>query len=534
MPEHTDCPGFPRTALLAAALSVQLLVVGACRTPERWREPPALTTSPTLAAGLMATEAKRSNPPEAEAAASAGSTGLTPPSRAAISNMKSQFVSSASARLVPAPETLPLTFEEAIATSLDRNPALVTLRANEPVAHAAWHVAATYPFNPVLQVQVLPYARDSSGDLLGVNHYVWLNQTLELAHQRQYREANAEALWDQVRWNIVQAELANAAQTQRLYFAAIYQHDLLELAAEAARLNLELNEIVDRRFQAGLSTAAEQSTARIAARQSQRQLELATATWQASDLALQRQMNLEADEPFALVGRLDEFEWLPVPGMDMQADGEVAGVFVSGEALSTLANNRPDVLAAHAGAGAAQASADLARANQTQNLGIGPFYERDESGTVFAGFRVQGNLPVWDTGRPLTAQREAEHNLQMVTLHQLQLRARTEAQTAIERYERARRVAKRRPGPPSNLPGTELDQLKDQFESGQADILNVFAVQAALLQERRAALDLLNEVAQAAADVTLMAGLPPACLVSHQGGGRPAGPPPAPGEGPGL
>ena len=61
----------------------------------------------------------------------------------------------------------------------------------------------------------------------------------------------------------------------------------------------------------------------------------------------------------------------------------------------------------------------------------------------------------------------------------------------------------------------ELNNIRKQFESGQADILNVFAAQNGLLQEHRTHLDLLNEVAQSAADVTLMAGLPPASLVSH-------------------
>ncbi len=52
------------------------------------------------------------------------------------------------------------------------------------------------------------------------------------------------------------------------------------------------------------------------------------------------------------------------------------------------------------------------------------------------------------------------------------------------------------------------------FEAGQADILTVYATQNSLLQEQRTHLDSLNEVAQAAADVTLSAGLPPARLVT--------------------
>jgi hypothetical protein len=43
--------------------------------------------------------------------------------------------------------------------------------------------------------------------------------------------------------------------------------------------------------------------------------------------------------------------------------------------------------------------------------------------------------------------------------------------------------------------------------------LNVYAAQTGLLQVYRTYLDLLNELAQAASDVTLTTGLPPARLV---------------------
>lgn len=493
----------PRVSACAATLVVIAGSLPACRTSTSFRRseiptPAGLTantTSPALPVAMSEQEIDLATSP---------------------ADAKAQLVAYTEESIPAASDHRPLSFEEAIATSLDRNPALVTLRANEPVAHAAYRVAETYPFNPTVQVQVLPYARDKAGDTLGVNHYLWLNQTLELAHQRRHREASASAFVNQVRWNIVQAELTNAAQTQRLYFTAIYQRDLLDLARQTATLNEDLHGIVERRFKAGLATAAEQTTAKIAARQSRRQQELAEANFQTSVLVLQRQLNLQADEPFALVGRLGEFSWLPVPGTEMLDSSDLSSIALPDEFVTEMAFNRPDVLSAHAGVDVARANADLARANQIQNVGIGPFYERDESGTVFAGFRTQMNLPVWDSGRPLTAQREAEKDLQVTTFNQLRWRAKTEARTAIERYERARRMVVREGSDPSGASITELENIKKQFESGQADILNVFAAQNGLLQEYRTRLDLLNEVAQAAADVTLMAGLPPACLVANQ------------------
>lgn len=489
----------PKTQAVVGWISVMLMLVAlaGCRAPGSVRNTPAMFGAVPNADPAVVNK-PIVNRPVANLTEAAG-----------------QQVQLVSLESVPLANAIgPLTLDSAIAVSLDRNPALVALRATEPVAHAAYHVAETYPWNPFVQVQMLPYAQDRTGDRLGVNHYVWLMQTVELAHQRQHREASASAALSQVHWNIVQAELTSAAQTERLYFTALYQRDLRDLANHAATLNEELQGVVERRFKAALATAAEQTTAKVAVRQSQRQAELAEANYRTALLALHRQLNLSTDESVALMGQLSEFAWLPVGDTESPNASDPWSVRVSAELVTELAQQRPDVLAAGSGAGVAEANADLARANQIQNVAIGPFYERDESGTVFAGFRTQMNLPVWDTGRPLTAQREAEENLQWVTVDQLRTRAEVEARTAIERYERARRMLKEQSSDRLAFEAAEMKDIKDQFTAGQADILNVYAVQNTLLQEQRTYFDLLNEVAQAAADVTLMAGLPPARLVT--------------------
>jgi outer membrane protein TolC len=409
--------------------------------------------------------------------------------------------------------SIPMTLDEAIATSLASNPTLVAQRAAEPVAEAIRTVAGTYPFNPFVQVEVLPYSVDVKGNPAAVQHYVWLMQTLELAHQQRYREASAAAGLNQVRWTIVQAELTSTAATERLYFTALYQRELRDLAQRTATLNDQLLGIVERRFKANLGTPAEQTTARVAARQSHKQAGLAEANYQTALLALRRQLNMPNDAPIRLVGRLEDLNWKPIDGVPTAAN--TADEFRLPPALCvSLAAERPDVMAAQAGTNAAQSNAELARANMMQNIGIGPYYERDNTGVLMIGFRTQVSLPVWDTGRPLAKQREAEVAQQAATLDQLRSRAQVEVETAAERYERARRLAARERSDFSQTVPEELQRIQRQFAAGQADILNVFAAQNSLVQEERTYLDLLNELAQAASDVTLAAGLPPARLVS--------------------
>jgi len=416
---------------------------------------------------------------------------------------------------------VPLTLGTAIATSLDRNDTLVTLRAGEPVARAMLDVAEHYPYNPYIKAEVLPYARDPFGNLLAVRNTVYILQSLELAHQQRYREASAQAALNQVRWNVVAAELTTLATTEKLFFTALYQRDLRDLAQRAATLNEELAADVERRFKSGLAKPGEDTTARVSLRQSQKQAALAEANYKLAVLALERQLNIVGDRPFELVGRLEDFQWLPIDGMG-SAPGEVQS---SAQLAQTLADERPDVRAAQAGTNVAQSNADLARANTVQNIQFGPYYERDEFETLFFGFAAQMNLPIWDSGKPLARQREAECTQKVIGLNALRMRARVEVQTALERYQRARNLAEKEHSNLVQSLSGDLTRIKRQFEAGQADILNVFATQTALLQEQKAYLDLLNELGQAAADVTLTAGLPPARVTS---GPRTEAPPPAP------
>lgn len=425
------------------------------------------------------------------------------------------------------PASLSLTLDQAIATGLEQSPNLVALRASQPVAEAAFRVAQVYPFNPYVQVEVCPVDHELGTGQGAILNYVYVMQTLELAHQQRYREASAAAARNQVNWNVIQAELTNAAQTERLYFTALYQRELRDLAKFTASLNEELLGVVQRRFNAGTGTPAEQTTATVAARQSRKQAGLADANFQTALLALKRQLNIDTREPIALVGRLEQFTWQPVEGIEADSTASPGSIRVSQDVTAKLASERPDVLAAQAGTSVAQANADLARANMVQNIAVGPYYERDDYGTLFLGLRAQMNIPIWDTGRPLANQRTAEASHQATVAQGLAAAAQVEAQTAIERYERARRLAARERTDFASMIPEQLQRVRHQFDAGLVDILYVFTIQNNLLQEHRTYLDLLNEVAQAASDLTLAAGLPPSRVVSGRADEHPL-PPAAP------
>ncbi len=237
------------------------------------RLPPTDTPIRLAAAHQTTASASASQPPGSDAAA--GPTTLPAPD-------------SRSAEPVRAPEAKQsLTLGDALAISLAENPDLITIRGTANVGAAAVDVAGVYPWNPFVQAQYLPnghpFMAGSPGNAFGQSsYYVWAMQRFELAHQRKYREGSAVAALGQIRWNIQQAELLNVAQTERLFFTALYQRQLLDLAADAETLSQRLSGIVQRQFHAGLATSVQRINIQIARRQSRRQRELADAAYQAA------------------------------------------------------------------------------------------------------------------------------------------------------------------------------------------------------------------------------------------------------------
>ncbi len=408
-----------------------------------------------------------------------------------------------------------LSLSDALAVSLAENPDLITIRGSVNVGAAAVDVAGVYPWNPFVQAQYLPngrpYTPGSPGNASGQSsYYVWVMQRFELAHQRQHREDSALAALGQMQWNVQQAELLNVAQTERLFFAALYQRQLFELAADSEMLSSRLAGIIDRRFKAGLATTVQHINVQVAVRQARRQRELADAAYQAALLALRQQLGATT-EMIALQGDLTQYEWFSVS----DAACRLSGSAPSDPHLLALsvAEARPDVMAIRSSISMARANLSLARSARVPDVQAGPIYDTADDGTQFLGLRLQRDIAIFNNGGALVDQRASEVRQQRLTYEQLKRRATNEAAAAIDRYERARLLAVAAAQESSAAAPHELEQVLREFEAGNAQIVDIVAVQSNLLQEQRSYLDLLNEVSQAAAQVTQATAIPPQRLV---------------------
>ncbi len=386
-----------------------------------------------------------------------------------------------------------LTLPEAINIALRQNPNLTAVRASEPVARGALAVAQTYPYNPQYQAQVLPYSRFSDGSNGAVNSQHVLVQTFELGGQQRYREGVAAGLLRQVQGTISQAELTNVALTSRLYFTAVYQRELRDLNRTLTDLNESQIGVIERREKAGQANSADVALAKLQAQASRRQQRLSEANYRTALLALRTQLNVDRNVPLELSMQWTKTTW-----------GELDEQY-----LQQIVSSRPDVVAARAAVVAARANLNLANAMRRPNLQTGPLFQRDESATVFWGIQAQINVPVVNTGKPLVQQNAAALRQQQITVEQLENRARLEVQAAIGRYTRARQLLEDSRGDFERDLTEALRPFEDQFKAGQITLLQVFAARTTLTQAQQSYLDLLNEVSQAAVDVTQATGVPP-------------------------
>jgi outer membrane protein TolC len=317
-----------------------------------------------------------------------------------------------SAPIPVVPDLSALSLDAAIERALVGNPDMIAVRQAEGVSAAAYGVAATYPFNPFIQTRVLPYQEGKEPNINTTFHYLLLMQTIQLGHQQQFREEVAASQLNQVRWNIHNFELLNAAQTTRLYFAAVYQKGIRDLTRSNAELNQQLLRISAQQADAGQITKADLAIVGLDARSTRQQADLAEANYQTALLDLRRQLNLPLETTIELTDELTALRWKPVHEAARTQLGE-SGVATEikldlgsdRELIKRMADGRPDLMAARADVDTSHASYRLANASRIPDLQFGPFYQVDEFGTTFFGFQGQMDVPVINTGKPLARQR---------------------------------------------------------------------------------------------------------------------------------
>jgi outer membrane protein, heavy metal efflux system len=411
-----------------------------------------------------------------------------------------------------------ISLQAALYGAITSNPDLVTLRQGNALAASAESVEVARHFpttlNPTLwmdyrPITLVPNGTFGSGSPTGRSNssgngfyhfgqdyiYISLRQPIELGHQTTHRYQIAQAAFNQQQWIVVQAELTALVQTYRFFQTAAYRREKYHLAQELSHFNDRVLETLRRRMQAPNQVqAADVSLARIESLATRQLVTVARQDYLTALTDLRNQIGIP--EQAAAAEPLGEFTLPPyIPAIDEQ-------VMIQ-EALQS----RPDIHAARAQVAGTHSAVSLAKGDRIPTPVIGPQYEMDEAGVQYIGFVFITPLPIWNNGKPLVLQREAEHRRAMVAYELAQQRAVAQVRAAVAKWNGATVLVNDSAGLSKEL-NKDVADLDKLFDAGQADLTRLMQARQRLIQLENARLDAVWQATQAQADLLLALGMP--------------------------
>jgi outer membrane protein, heavy metal efflux system len=416
-----------------------------------------------------------------------------------------------------------ISLQMALYGALTSNPDLVSMRQGNPLAPSAEavEVARHFPttLNPTVWIDYRPItlippntfgstSPGGGGNSAAAGHHggyyhdgqnyilVSIRQPVELGHQTAHRHHIAQAAFTQQQWTVVQAELTALVQTYRLFQTAAYRRDRYRLAQQLAAFNDRLLETLRRQLEASQTgvTVADVALARIESQGTRALIKAARQDYLTALADLRNQIGIS--EEAAAAEPLGEFT-LPayIPPIDEQT------------MVQTALGNRPDILALRAQVEGTAAAISLAKGDRIPTPVIGPQYGMDEAGVQFVGLILVSSLPVWNNGKPLVIQREAEHQRAIVAVHQAQQRVIAQVRAAVARWNGATDLVNDSAGLTEEL-GKEVAAMERLFELRQTDLTRLMQARQRLIQLETSRLDAVWAATQAQADLLLALGTP--------------------------
>ncbi len=155
---------------------------------------------------------------------------------------------------------------------------------------------------------------------------------------------------------------------------------------------------------------------------------------------------------------------------------------------------------------------------------IGPVYALDEAGVQYVGLVLISAIPIWNSGKPLVLQREAEHRRAVVAFEQAQKRSVAQVRAAVAKWNGAAELVNATKDLGSNL-RTEVGVLDRLFEAGQTDLTKLMQARQRLIQLENSRLDAVWQATQAQSDLLLALGVPALIQSMLSDTGRDATPP---------
>ena len=142
----------------------------------------------------------------------------------------------------------------------------------------------------------------------------------------------------------------------------------------------------------------------------------------------------------------------------------------------------------------------LARADRIPVPSLGPVYEKDEFGSTFYGVGVSSPIPVWNDGRRLVAQREAEYSRDIVLLRQAEERICVQVKTTLARWIQAQQLAARTEAMMTPVRENAM-RMERLYTAGQTDLVKLLQVRQRWVNAANLQLDAAWQATQVYADL---------------------------------
>ena len=379
-----------------------------------------------------------------------------------------------------------LTLDQALTRARQRAPAIVAARAQIDEARARLvGASALLRENPVVDGAAGPH-QNGAGYL--TDYEVGISQTFEVAGQRGARIAGAEA---GVSRQVAAADDATRRalrDTATAFLHGLYAAEQLRLAAAAAAVAAETQQIAQRRHRAGDIPVLDLNVAGAALARARADVEGHRAAQTAALGELRILVGMEADETLALRGDLRD-----------RRHPELG-------ALLAEAPARPDLQALQADSRAAEADLRLGEAGQWPSVGLGARYHKDQGENVALGGVTLG-LPVFERGQGVRAEALARARSVQLALETGRREVDVEIRTAFEVYQR--RAAAVVELERNALPGLDDNQTLAQrsYEAGQLSLAEFLLIRREILGTRVEYVDRLLEAALAGVQLEASAGV---------------------------
>lgn len=379
-----------------------------------------------------------------------------------------------------------ITLADALRRAAELNPDIRSAEADVAAARGGLRGARLLAYNPELSGGL---GRVTGPDTALTGFEVGVTQRIELGGKRGSRIRGAEARVAAAEARLERRRGEVSAQVYRSFMLALLARVRTETAREAEQVAAQLERAADERLALGAGTQLEVNVAAASASRERRSRLEAERAYASAVIDLAAAIGLPAAE-------------LPEPaGEPLLPPPETRSL---DELIQLAVERRPDLRAATAERGAAEADLRFARGLAWPDPALGVAHAREDTRSWLVTLALP--LPLWNRAQGTQAEARGALERARITETALRRRVELEVRDAFQSYARAREAQAGFDREAVGRLAENLQLAEESFRAGKIGLLVFNTVRRDLVEARLAYLDALGEVVERQAELELAIG----------------------------